>query len=73
MEALARVTLAILALASDARADDCAALRQFIEQAPTLTDALLTDAYAEGRRDEQQELASVLPGSCFMREGPDGA
>lgn len=32
MEALARVTLAMLA--SDARADDCATLRQFIEQAP---------------------------------------
>lgn len=29
------------------------------------------DAYAEGRKDEQQELASVLPGSYYM-DPPDG-
>lgn len=32
---------------------------------------LLTDAYAEGRRDEQQELSSVLPGTTYM-DPPDG-
>lgn len=31
----------------------------------------LTNAYAEGRRDEAQELASVLPGSYYM-DPPDG-
>ena len=31
----------------------------------------LTAAYAEGRRDEAQELASVLPGSYYM-DPPDG-
>jgi hypothetical protein len=40
--------------------------------APQLAgDAALTDAYAEGRRDEQQELASVLPGTTYM-DPPDG-
>ena len=31
----------------------------------------LNDAYAEGRRDEQEELASVLPGVTYM-DPPDG-
>lgn len=31
----------------------------------------LEDAYAEGRRDEQEELASVLPGVTYM-DPPDG-
>lgn len=35
------------------------------------SDTLLTDAYAEGRRDEQEELASVLPGVTYM-DPPDG-
>ncbi|MEJ1933874.1 hypothetical protein WDZ92_27060 [Nostoc sp. NIES-2111] len=30
-----------------------------------------TDAYAEGRKDEQAELASVLPGTYYM-DPPDG-
>lgn len=34
-------------------------------------DKALTNAYAEGRRDEQEELASVLPGSYYM-DPPDG-
>ena len=34
-------------------------------------DKALTAAYAEGRRDEQQELSSVLPGSYYM-DPPDG-
>lgn len=34
-------------------------------------DAQLTAAYAEGRRDEAQELASVLPGTYYM-DPPDG-
>lgn len=32
---------------------------------------LQLDAYAEGRRDEQEELASVLPGTTYM-DPPDG-
>jgi hypothetical protein len=32
---------------------------------------VLTDAYADGRRDEQEELASVLPGTTYM-DPPDG-
>lgn len=35
-------------------------------EAPTLE-----DAYAEGRKDEQEELASVLPGMTYM-DPPDG-
>lgn len=34
-------------------------------------DAIQHDAYAEGRRDEQQELSSVLPCSYYM-DPPDG-
>lgn len=34
-------------------------------------DRALTAAYAEGRRDEQDELASVLPSSYYM-DPPDG-
>ncbi len=34
-------------------------------------DKQLTDAYAEGRKDEQEELASVLPGTYYM-DPPDG-
>lgn len=34
-------------------------------------DVLQQNAYAEGRRDEQQELASVLPGTTYM-DPPDG-
>lgn len=34
-------------------------------------DAIQTDAYAEGRKDEQAELASVLPGTYYM-DPPDG-
>lgn len=34
-------------------------------------DDIQTDAYAEGRRDEQAELSSVLPGTTYM-DPPDG-
>ena len=34
-------------------------------------DEALINAYAEGRRDEQEELSSVLPGSIYM-DPPDG-
>jgi hypothetical protein len=51
---------------------DAAWNRRAALSAPQLAgDAALTDAYAEGRRDEQQELASVLPGTTYM-DPPDG-
>jgi hypothetical protein len=36
-----------------------------------LAEPTLEDAYAEGRRDEQEELATVLPGTTYM-DPPDG-
>lgn len=48
----------------EAHEELCRELNAFI-------DALQTDAYAEGRRDEQQELSNVLPGTAYM-DPPDG-
>ena len=38
---------------------------------PVREEPTLEDAYAEGRRDEQEELSSVLPGTTYM-DPPDG-
>jgi len=49
----------------------CATEAQLVAFAEALADRAATDAYAEGRKDEQEELASLLPGAYYM-DPPDG-